>query len=398
MRINGNAYIYGLTIFSVVSVVAHSQIVPSQATNHEINLWLRDGDPRMVAWGATFAAKSGDKDELPVLAALAENYESVPRHEYDARGNYIPRTPEQKQYLDSMQAVLDSIIQLHGEVSCEAVVAVVPDFPAQALTLLATMPEPERSQCAADIYETRDKSDQPYDWHRIAHLQMIHMAAAILALHPPPGFTATLLNEATVILKISVTDDDQKDNGPFSSGTCGDSFGLVAAPGWPQPYTYVVEQHWNSQGPAEGILIPGEPAITGRRALSNSSCSTLPGFTSVQKVLLARQEASLLPGDPGPGTYQHDTLRYTGRASFLASLSVMITLHEEPFQKLAATLASKSYLTATESATVMPTFAVEVEDQRKNQSQALQIPESLGPHTTVGPYKHESGWFPRQLD
>ena len=182
MIITRNAYIYALTVFSFVSLIAHSQIVPSQATNEEIDRWLRGGDPRIVAWGASFAAKSVDKDELPVLVGLAENYRSLPPQEYDVRGNYIPRTPEQKQQLDSMQSVLDSIIQLHGAVPFEVIIAVLPDFPAQALTLFATMSEPERSQRAIALYETRDKSDQSYDWH---HQQMIHMAAAILALQPP---------------------------------------------------------------------------------------------------------------------------------------------------------------------------------------------------------------------
>ncbi len=393
MIITRNAYIYALTVFSFVSLIAHSQIVPSQATNEEIDRWLRGGDPRIVAWGASFAAKSVDKDELPVLVGLAENYRSLPPQEYDVRGNYIPRTPEQKQQLDSMQSVLDSIIQLHGAVPFEVIIAVLPDFPAQALTLFATMSEPERSQRAIALYETRDKSDQSYDWH---HQQMIHMAAAILALQPPPGFTATLLDETTVTLKVSVTEDDQKRDGTFSGGMCGDSFGLVPAPGWPQPYTYVVEQHWHSQRPPEGVLIPGEPAITTRRALSNSSCSALPGFTSVQRLLLARQEAGLPPGNLGAGTLQYDTLRYTDPASFLASLSVLIDRHKAPFQKLAATLAGKSYITATESASVMPAFAVEIEDQRNDRSQALPIPASLGPRTTIGPYKPESGSFLKQ--
>jgi hypothetical protein len=41
-------------------------------------------------------------------------------------------------------------------------------------------------------------------------------------------------------------------------------------------------------------------------------------------------------------------------------------------------------------------FAVEIDDQRKDRTQALQMPESLGSRTTVGPYKPESGWFLKQ--
>lgn len=389
-------YFSVLTILPLVSFIVHSQTIPSHATSDEIDHWLRSGDPRMVAWGAYFAAKSSDNDEVPVLAALAENYLPVPPQQYDGHGNYIPRTTEQKDRLDSMQAVLDSVIQLHGTLSYEAILAVMSDFPDQALTLFAAMREPERSEHAAALYATRDESDKSYDWHQLGRQQMIHMAAAILALNPPPGFAATLLNETTVTLKISVTDDDQKGEGTFTGGMCGDSFGLVPAPGWPQPYTYVVEQHWRTQGPAEGVLIPGEPAITMRRARSNSSCSALSGFTSVQKLLLAQQLADVSPGNLGTGTLQYDTLRYPGPVSFLSSLVVLITQHKEPFQKLAATLAAKSFLTSSEAATVLPAFAVEIEDQRKDKSEDLSVPQFLGPRTTVDPYKPETGWFLKQ--
>ena len=97
-----------------------------------------------------------------------------------------------------MQAVLDALIQLHGTITSEGIVALLPDFPAQSPVLFAAVPEPERSRYALVVYGTRDRSDQPHDWHRLAHHQMIYSAAAILAVDPPPGFTATLLSETTV--------------------------------------------------------------------------------------------------------------------------------------------------------------------------------------------------------
>jgi hypothetical protein len=222
------------------------------------------------------------------------------------------------------------------------------------------------------------------------------MAAAILALNPPPGFTATLLNETTVTLKVRVTDDDKTLGGSFAGAMCGDSFGLVPAPGWPQPYTYVVEQHWKSESSKEAILVPGEPAITTRRALSSSSCSTLPGFTSVQRVQLAEQEAGIAPGSFGSGTLQYDTLRYTGPTNYLSALLSLIESHRKPFQTLASTLAAKSYLTPNEASTAVPTFSVEIQDQRQDKDQALSVPASFGPRVVLGPYKLETGWFINQ--
>jgi hypothetical protein len=380
----------------LMSPVAGSQSVPTRASQDQIDHWLRSGDPRLVAWGATFAASTADTAELPVLQGLAETYNSVPPQEYDPRGNYIPRTPEQKQQLDSMQAILDALIQLHGTLSFEGVEAALPDFPAQALVLFATMPEPERSRYALRVYEARDKSDQTYNWRHLVYQQMVHLAAAILALNPPPGFTATLLNETRITLKVAVTDDDRQRDGTFSGAMCGDSFALSPADGWPQPYTYVVEQHWQSPGTAEGILVPGVPTITSRRALSSSSCSTLSGFTSVQKLLLARQEAGMQSEGRNVGTLQYDSLHYRSAADFATSLAALVARHQEPFHKLRGALLNKSFITTPEAENAMPAFAVEIDDQRKDKSQPLSIPRSLGPRTTVSPYKAETGWFVKQ--
>lgn len=120
-----------------------------------------------------------------------------------------------------MQAVLDALIQLHGTISSEGIRKILSNFSAQGLVLFATMPEPERSRFALAIYETRDTSDQPFNWRRSAQQQMIHMAAAILALNPPSSFTATLLRETTIILKITVTDHDFE-RGGWGEAACGD--------------------------------------------------------------------------------------------------------------------------------------------------------------------------------
>jgi hypothetical protein len=388
----------GLLVLFFAVLLAHAQSIPTHATSDQIDHWLRSGDSRMVAWGAHFAAETADKGEIPILASLAENYQALPPQEFDSKGSYIPRTLEQKQKFDSMQAVLDALIQFHGTVNFKAVTAVLPDFSAQALTLFATMPEPERSQHAVTLYATRDPSDKkPYDWHQLARQQMIHMAAAILALNPPPGFTATLLNETTVTLKISVTDKDDKRNVTGSGGACGDSFELLAAPGWPQPYTYVVEQHWKSEGLAERILIPGEPAITTRRALSNSSCSTLRGFTSVERFALAQQEAGIPAGALGAGTLEYATLRYPGAADYAAALSALIARYRKPFRNLAEILAGKSFLTQQEAATAVPAFSVEIQDQRQDKTRALPLlPASFGPRVVIGPYNSETGWLLKQ--
>lgn len=385
-----------LVVVCVMAPLASCQSAPPAATHDEIERWLQGSDPRMIAWGATFAAKSGDAVALPALERLAEKYKSLPFQRKDSQGNDASRTAEQEQQLDSMQAVLDAVIQLHGTITPGGTEAILPDFPAQALVLFATMPGSQRSRFAQAIYESQDRSDEPFSWDGNANQQMIYTAAAILALNPPPGFTATLIHETRITVKVAVTDDDRERDGWLAERTCVDSIQLSPAPGWPQPYTYVVEQHWPSEGSKDRILVAGFPNITSRRALSSSSCYALPGFTSVQKLLLAQQEARLPSSEKPAGSLQYDTLRYTDPAAFPSALAALITQHRQPFLKLTKALVDNGYVKASESGEAMYEFAIEIDDQRRDKSQTLQMPRDLGPRTSVNPYETNNGAFIRQ--
>ena len=143
---------------------------------------------------------------------------------------------------------------------------------------------------------------------------------------------------------------------------------MAPAPGWPQPHTYVVEQHWKSEKTTAQILVPGEPAITSRRALSNSSCSTLPGFSSVQRLLLARSEAGLASG---VGTIQYDTLRYPGPGAYRSAVSSILERHREPLRSLAGALKEKALLSPVEVETAMPALSFEILDERRDKTQKL---------------------------
>lgn len=140
-----------------ISAVCQGQSAPNQATHKQVEDWLRSSDPRIVAWGATFAGSNADAAALPALENLAETYKSLPPRRYDVKGSYVPRTPAQTQQFNSMQAVLDALIQLRGAVPSEGIEAILPDFPDQALVLFATLPEPERSRYALTVYASHDR-------------------------------------------------------------------------------------------------------------------------------------------------------------------------------------------------------------------------------------------------
>lgn len=361
-----------LGIFTLASAAQTIPPVPTQATHTEINDWLRSSDERLVAWGANFAAQNHDAAVVPQLSILAESWIPLPPQAYDAQGNYVPRTPELIRRIDAMTQVLDALIQLHGNISSQAIENLSEDFPSQALTLFARMTEPERTEFAEAIYGTRRGTGATYDWHALSHDRMVYLAAALLAKHPPQGFTSSLLGESTVVLKVSVTDRKQKAPGAFGIGTCGDSFASKPAPGWPQAWTYVVEQKWpQEQYDPSSVLVPGDPAITTRRAESSSSCSTLEWFSSTVRLRLARQEAGLPKVDLGQGSLQYDDLAYTGPKGYQSAMISLIAQHIEPFRQLASELQQNGFLSEEEARITLPRLVVQITDERTDKTDPL---------------------------
>lgn len=345
---------------------------PLRASEQDISQWLQGGDIRMVAWAAYFAAQNHDTAAVHQLALRAESWQPLPEQEFDDHGNYIPRSQEQRERSEAMTQVLDALIQLEGTVSPQAVKQLAKDFPAQALTFFARLPEPERTELAEDIYNTRRGAGAVYDWRSLNHDQMVHMAAAILAQHPPDGFTASLLNETSVVLNVIVTDAPQR--APDRSGTsvCGDSFAAKPITGWPQPWTYVVEERWHQENPDErSILVKGDPAITTRRALSNSSCSTLRWFSSAVRLRVVEQEAGASPGQLDEGIEQYDNLAYTGPNSYFAALVAIIRRHNQEFRDLSARLQRLDKMTPREAEMAGPVFHLRITDERANRTEPL---------------------------
>jgi hypothetical protein len=353
--------------------------MPMQASEDDMLQWLRGDDLRMVAWGAHFAARQQEQTMIPELTRLAESWQALPPQQYDAGGNYVPGTAEQRERSDAMEAVLDALIQLHGTVSAEAVEGLLQDFTPQALTLFAFMSEPERTRLAMEVYATRREPGSVYEWRQLAHDQMVHLAAAILAQHPPAGFTASLLNEINVVLRVRVSDGKKIPYALGGGGTCGDSSRLQAASGWPHPWTYVVEERWHQEN-LQGmqVLVPGDPAITTRRAEGSSSCSTLQWFSSAVRLRLAEQETGTPGGKLGTGTLQYDNIRYPGMAAYDTALAIVVRQHGAAFRELAAALEREGLLTPQEAATAAPTLRVQVLDERENKSDPLSMPQWMG--------------------
>jgi hypothetical protein len=302
-----------------------------------------------------------------------------------------------------MFAVLDAVIQMHGTVTPEAISSLAKDFTAQALTLFGTMPEPQRTELAMSIYAARDgeyaeqqKSQEransdpfirslkaggmaPFDrWTgsepKVAG-GLVRMAAAILANNPPPGFAASLMNELTTQLELSIGADDPRADfhlGPM----CGDSLGTKTPDGWPKKWAYVVEQYWPTEMlNGVKVIVPGVPAITTRRAETSSSCSAIGGLSSSVRIQLLTQMLGLENGKLGWTLQAYEQVPYSNDLDFQRSVQTAVAQREQAYRATAAALAAKGWMTAEEARGAEPTLELWVRDARESKVPPIpQVP------------------------
>jgi len=368
-----------------------SLAVPTQATNKEIANWLQGDDPRMVAWGAVFAAKNHDEATVPYLARLAEGWMPLPPAS-NSDGSYRKVSEEESARVREMEAVLDALIQLHGEVEPAAIQRLAGDFDGDALTLFARMPEKSRKTFAEQIYAGRLSGAEytalhikwvagsmdadpavpgfanVYDQYKEGFL--LSVAAAILANDPPPGFAASLLNETTVDLELSVGARDPYAN-LRDGGMCADSFSLHGPPGWPERWIYKIEESWSSQSLRGEILVPGVPTLTTRRTVNTSSCSNLRLFSSNSRLLLLAQMLHRPIKDVGWDLKEDSVISYADETQFAIDTSRVMAQREQAFRTTATELVPMGLMTTEEAQNARPTLQVKVKDMRETKSPPL---------------------------
>ena len=122
-----------------------------------------------------------------------------------------------------MAAVLDTLIQINVPVPADSLRALAPDFGNAVAVLLSRMPAVEAGPVSFDLY--RRHTDHRYT--------LQYVSAALLALHPVPGFAADLLANIKVEAIVTATAPGSEEyGGSGSSGSCGPS-SEAPRKGWP---------------------------------------------------------------------------------------------------------------------------------------------------------------------
>jgi hypothetical protein len=339
-----------IAVRGLAQTAPESDSSPSEKT---IRGWLRGGEPRLVAWGAHDVLAKGDSDLIPDLLSVASQWRTLTPDAY-SEGSKLPRlSPEQEQQRDAMAAVVDTLIQMMVTVPGEILRNLAPDFGNSVAVLLSRMPVEEGVPLAFDFYRAEENHNYGLQY----------VSAALLALHPPPGFAADLLAKTNVHATVFVILPGAGGMGMGSSGDCfltpDDS-----QEGWPNTGRYVLSEE-KSQGAQ--LLVAGIDPIYATRLetshFAGDPCSRV-ALGPTQRVRLIAE----MLGNPPEGipwqTRVVANIQFQSVEQFNTDLLAFVQEQQQMYRATAEALESGQLLEKWEVQQSLPPLYLNLIDER----------------------------------
>jgi hypothetical protein len=203
-----------------------------------LHTWLHSGDPRLIAWAADFGRRRHDQKLVSEIPDLLEHWSMPPM-----TGGY----QEQATQRSAVLALLDALIRENVQVPIPIIRRIAGEFPAQALLLIQPHPlEKSRST----LMEWAFPADSP-----IVSVRS-RAAAMILAAHPEPDLTYTVLKNLVQHVTMHIVPSGAGIGFGSGSASCGDSFAISPTPGWPAVYAYGLLEKTRKTEDDSSDLIP----------------------------------------------------------------------------------------------------------------------------------------------
>lgn len=335
-------------VILVVSTVCAQQndiSIDSKPTPNQILAWLSSGEPRPIAWGAYFAAKSGDDSTTPAMARILEEWRPGDPGSDSAGWSRL-----------GISYVLDALIVRNQRVTPRAIIAITSAFPTESLILLSKLPAGDSTPLLLDRYEERKKD---------GNSSSPRIAAMLLSKNPPPGFAASILAEMEVNLDVEVVLQ-----GGFGTGggvsSCGDGGGGAPRVGWPPFFFYITEEN-SSRADAQTLVSAGGDRISYSRipeSVGWGSCFFPQRLTPETRLHLLAEMLGIRADRMSFQTRENETIVWRDDGQYLRELHDVIAKEERQFDRMATALRERHLLTAEEAEKVRPTLRVTVMDVR----------------------------------
>jgi hypothetical protein len=323
-----------LILFALAATLHAQQPVVTPetvATTAQLREWLHSGDPRLIAWSATLAAKAHDGIILIEMPALIEHW-TIP-----SEVSYTLDEPQREQRR-AAQAVLDALIQENAPVPVSTIRSVAEFFPAQALILVARLP---LADTASLLHDWTYQASGSYPGRLLARV-----AAMLLAKQPTSNFIDEILRASMEEISITVTKPGATSGAVGMGSACGDSIGIGVAAGWPEVFTYdLVENDARSHGIP--VVNLDRDRIDARRFPENTPWGSCFGVQYLDAVTRHRLIAHWLGLRPQAMSWQpvvNQTIVWTTRSAYERALGSLLEAEREKLQATVDTLIERGLI------------------------------------------------------
>ena len=338
--------------------------VDTKVGTGQIQDWLASSDPRLVAWGAYFARENADDAAVTRMLQLVARW--PPSDERDPMG---------RTRMDSMSAVLDTLVERSEPAPPESLSSIASSFPFQTMILASRLPIAEATPLLLGWYDNGDGEDPQ---------RLARVAAMMLAKAPPPGFAASVLAQSRAELYVSV-----RDEGGYGAGSggpaCGDGVEVPPVKGWPPMFRYSIEE--NKMETKDPVVIEaGGDRITFNRRLAGSgwgSCFYPRPLTDETRHHLLREMLGVNSGKMQWKVQEYFSIDWENSDQYLKELAARVALEEAEMYETVEALRAEKLLTKSEYDTVRAKLTVVVSDDRKSAHGPLPMLDWRDPHTMI---------------
>jgi hypothetical protein len=320
--------------------------------------WAGTEDPKAVAWRAYDAMLIGDDSAIPQLLSVASRWQPLmsPHDTDDPPARKL--TAAQREQRDAMTVVLDALIQLKAPVPADTLRNLAPDFGNAVAVILARMPAQESELLAQEFFGSAKTDDT-----------VQYVSAALLALHPPPGFAGKLLADIRVRAKVVALSPGEA-IGSGGDGACGGPAPEPEREDWPEMGQYKLSTRM-SQG---SVLVGGnDPVYVSReestRYLGNDCTFQwyAPGLGVEQRRALIAQmlgeSAEQIPWE----TDVTSEIEFTSLGGFSGEVLGFIQEQQLMYLDTAKALQERGLLAASEVSQSLPVIELCLDDERRAQ-------------------------------
>ena len=314
--------------------------------------WLRSGDPRLVAWAATFAMRTHDLAAVDQMPAVLDTW-MLPS--ITARGE------DNAAHRRAAMAMLDALIQSDVKVPAETIDTIAETLPDQALILLTHLPLSMSQQLlvrwSGDYRPGRSG-------HTLARVATMLLAKSLAnASVGAQSLVAHVLTAAEEDLDIRLRNAPGVMLGLGRGiGDCGGSMGKPPAAGWPEVYAYGLNESLTRDSNSTVVELDGD-RVYWVRYKENGGMGVCGGVEPLDPITRHRLLAYWMGVSPNDMQWQPQEMEvivWSDASAYQRDLGGLVDTERARLRETVQALRQKGWLTGAEAAAVMPGLRVTV--------------------------------------